>query len=141
MSYRKFALVPYKDYQLMTDHKCVKNDSDTTMVVDTHTHKTPINGVDTPHNKAEDKVEHVQTEPVTPQVTEHAQQVAVSSAQLPNPPLYKQASGTTKGIASSKKRKSAISNTDNNKPSKVYNTKKKKSAVTSKSGNFTWLGM
>jgi hypothetical protein len=140
MSYRKFALVPYKDYQLMTEHKCIKNDSDTSAVEVTHTHNTADDGVDTTHNKPPEE-ERVQTHPTTSQVNAPTQQVAETPPQLTNAVLYKHPPGSTKRIVSSKKRKSVIPNTDSNKPTKVYNTKRKKASVTTKSDNFTWLGM
>ena len=137
MSYRKFALVPYKEYQVMTDHKCVKNEPTAIHVEDVVTHDSDV--LDSKPTKSE----HGGVNKPTHQVATDALQVPASTQQIPDSILYTHLTSTVKPNTNTKKRKSSMPKINNvNKSGKVYNVKrKKKDTPTKSSSSFTWLGM
>jgi hypothetical protein len=120
MSYRKFALVPYKEYQVMSDHKCVKNEPSAIHAKDVVTHDTDV--LETKPTKSK----HGGVNKATHQVTTDALQVPASTHQIPDTILYSQLAFTVKPNTNTKKRKTSIPKINNiNKSVKVYNAKKR----------------
>jgi hypothetical protein len=130
MSFKKFALVPYTDYLLMTDHKCVKNESVTVPTNHTLTHDVRHVGKEHAHSTP-DKSQHVSPPTVVPELSE--------DVPVLNSERYKSTIQGTKRVIKNK----TLSKTGGiHKRSKPTNTKRKKVDTHSKKGGkFTWLGV
>ena len=130
MSYRKFALVPYTDYQVMVDHKCTKNESASLPEKHTLTHDTTLHAKPQLHNTS-DKSEHA---------PESSALVDTTKVTTPlTPSTYKDTPQPIKRVI---KNKTPIESVRTRKP---VNTKRKKVATQPKKksnlSNFTWLAI
>lgn len=124
MSFHKFALVPYADYKVMVDHKCIEPNGSTTQINDTH--EGNIGQKHTGSISVSAPKPHITPTPHNPHVITRPDLVE-------DIPLIHSVSviGNTKRVkrVGKTKKKPPIKTTNGSKTSKVTNIKKK----------FTWL--